>query len=212
MENIDKLVQLITDRLLENLQIQAAQSSKGKVYLLGEQADWRNLLQERQYELVSQVSEADWILITSLSIDSFMRLASLCPVGQDESDILTALLAGKKVILLEEALSLEVFKKSASSILYRDLIQQKKKLKNYGLFSCSSDKVFDLLGQGDKQKHEILFDEKKSSYSLKKKLITEEKLKAMHLSEGDSFEISKGMIVTALAKDYLRRHKIKIVE
>jgi conserved uncharacterized protein len=43
-------------------------------------------------------------------------------------------------------------------------------------------------------------------------LLTEKKLIEMNLSDNDSIRLKKGMIVTALAKDYLKRHNINIEE
>ena len=43
-------------------------------------------------------------------------------------------------------------------------------------------------------------------------LLTEKKLREMGLPENGSFKIEKGMIVTALARDYLKRQKIEIIE
>ena len=43
-------------------------------------------------------------------------------------------------------------------------------------------------------------------------LLTEKKLIEMNLSDHDRIRIKKGMIVTALAKDYLKRHNIIIEE
>jgi conserved uncharacterized protein len=43
-------------------------------------------------------------------------------------------------------------------------------------------------------------------------LLTEKRLREMGLPESGSFKIEKGMIVTALARDYLKRQKIEIIE
>ena len=43
-------------------------------------------------------------------------------------------------------------------------------------------------------------------------MLTEKKLIEMNLSDNDSIRLKKGMIVTALAKDYLKRHNINIEE
>ena len=50
------------------------------------------------------------------------------------------------------------------------------------------------------------------STTVKTVLLTEKKLREMGLPENGSFKIEKGMIVTALARDYLKCQKIEIIE
>ena len=52
----------------------------------------------------------------------------------------------------------------------------------------------------------------KAKAPIKTVLLTEKKLREMGLPENGSFKIEKGMIVTALARDYLKRQKIEIIE
>ncbi|MBF0777595.1 ethanolamine utilization protein [Streptococcus cuniculi] len=211
MENLDKLVQLITDRLLENLQDEPNETS---VYLIGKDRT-DALLVENGYRLVKHGECADVVVVDCLALDAFLRIASLCPANEVESAILTSLLDGKPVYVSLETFNVEQYKHSARSRLYRELLEQKAKLEKYGVQFYRENQLLNLLDTCRTEKEEFSpqqIDKKALTPKAKTNLITEAKLRAMGLGEGDSFAIEKGMIVTALAKDYLKRHKIRIVK
>ncbi|MGT2785055.1 hypothetical protein [Streptococcus merionis] len=208
MENIDKLVQLITDRLLENLQHQPNETS---VFLIGKEST-REYLASHGCRVTQEHTSADFVVVDDLALDAFLRVASLCPADAKESSLLTSLLEGKKVLISLEAFNIEQYKQSAKSLLYRELLAQKAKLEKYGATFYSETQLLSLLEAKEATKDVVATHQSTPvSQSSKSKLITESKLRAMQLSEGDTFTLEKGMIVTALAKDYLKRHKIRIV-
>ena len=228
MENLDRLVQLITDRLLEKMSDEPLHSPQGLVYVIGETTE-TTLLLEQGFELTKDISISDIVLVNALSVDSFLRIANLCPTTSDESNLLTALLSGQKVLVSLEALGLDRYKKTANALLYRNLLKQKETLEKYGVQFYHDDQLVSLLSNAKKngQQHkeyivtsrdtkavsqEYPKKHEPSSSSGKRLLITESRLKERNLSEGDTFKIEKGMIITALAKDYLKRHHITIIE
>lgn len=218
MENLDQLVQMITDRLLENFQNKPVEKT---VLLVGKESTAEQL-KEAGYNVVTDVTSilVDAIVIDHLSVDSFLRVASLCPTTDVETTILNNLLEGKKVYALSSLFDVERYKKLATQTLYRELLQQKNKLEKYGLKFFNSENLLNILGTVESKSKlidkvfdatthkEIVPKRASSNNAPKTKLITESKLKEMGLSEGDVFVVEKGMIVTALAKDYLKRHKI----
>lgn len=209
MENIDKLVQLITDRLLENLQ---HKPNEAAVFLVGKDSTAK-FLASHGYHVAHSHTSADLVVVDDLALDAFLRIASLCPANAKESSVLTSLLEGKKVLISLEAFNLEQYKRSAKSMLYRELLGQKTKLEKYGAVFYRENQLLSLLEAKEVAKEAVVkHPAAQVSSSPKSKLITEAKLRAMQLSEGDTFSLEKGMIVTALAKDYLKRHKIRIVE
>ncbi|MBP2621321.1 ethanolamine utilization protein [Streptococcus panodentis] len=206
MENIDKLVQLITDRLLENLQ-QASQAKR--IYLLGQESTASLLLSEG-YQLTQDAEEADCLLAENLSLDAYLRIASLCPINEAETLLLSALLAGKEVLAPLESFRVNQYKQSAKALLYRELQQQKAKLERYGLCFYEKDRLLAVLAPSQEKQQAAA--SACSGPAAKTRLITEGRLKEMGLRQGDEFRMDKGMIVTALARDYLKRHKIRIIE
>lgn len=209
MENIDRLVELITDRLLENLQ---HSPDTRPIYLIGGERT-AGLLTGKGYQLTSDMEGADCILVDSLALDSFLRIAALCPTNEIESGLLAALLKGKRVLVARETFDVNQYKNSAKTLLYRELLQQKAKLEKYGLQFYEKDQLLSLLSQekADRKERQTALPSA-AGPSKKSSLVTEAKLKGLDLSEGDSFQLEKGMIITALARDYLKRHKIRIVE
>ena len=67
-------------------------------------------------------------------------------------------------------------------------------------------------GENNKPLNDVTKNETQPKSVEKVGLLTEKKLIEMNLSDHDRIRIKKGMIVTALAKDYLKRHNIIIEE
>lgn len=211
MANIDKLVQLITDRLLEKM---ASETDKSSVYLVGKDAT-RNLLLAEGFGLSDDVTKADYVVVDDLAVDGFLRLAALCPTTAEENNLLTALLTGKKVLASSANLDLLAYKQTATSLLYRNLLKQKETLEKYGLQFYQEGQLLTLLSGGKAEQavgQVSKIQTKPAQPAGKRLLVTESKLREMDLVDGGTFQASKGMIITALAKDYLNRHHITIVE
>ena len=98
MENLDKIVDLITDRLMDKLQVE---SYKFSVFVIGA-FDTPDILDREGYQVVKNSSSADIILVESIGFDAMMRIASLCPLKEDEAVVIKSLLKGKKVLVLIE--------------------------------------------------------------------------------------------------------------
>lgn len=211
MEHIDKLVQLITDRLLEELQTVPV---KETVYVLGQDSAV-SLLIRSGYSIAKSPDNADYILADSgLSLDAFLRIAALSPADDCETVIVSSLLRGKNVLVSQKCFDAEKYKETAPPLLYRELLQQKTKLKNYGIQFYDEPQLLSLLNGRQRgafgwQPSAVLSARDRDCQS-QSKLITEARVRALGLSDGDTFKLEAGMIVTALAKDYLRRHNIRI--
>lgn len=212
MERIDQLVQLITDRLLVNLQERALGPS---LYVLGDDALSQSL-QAQGYQLQTEATAADELVIAQLGLDALLRIASLSPVEEIECLMLERLLNGQRVLISEKIINGDYYKQTARPALYRELIRQKEKLDSYGVVFYQPDQLPHLLSdevkKGQARSTNGVVRPQNSSKSGQNRLITEAKLKAMALAEGDVFQLEKGMIITALAKDYLKRQKVKIVK
>lgn len=209
MENVDKLVQLITDRLLENLQHAPTNKS---VLLIGGTTQTADMFEQAGYALVDDLQlTTEYIVVESIQIDSLLRVASLCPTTTQESALVKGLLQGKAVYVLNSTVQLDAYRKTAAPLLFKELLHQKQKLEKYGVTFCDqidfivqNNSVSVEKEQAVKSTQHVVKADKKS------KLITEAKLRDLNLSSGDVFVAPKGTIVTSLAKDYLKRHKITL--
>ncbi|MBF0780127.1 MULTISPECIES: ethanolamine utilization protein [unclassified Granulicatella] len=209
MENVDKLVQLITDRLLENLQHAPTNKS---VLLIGGTSKNVDALEKAGYVLVDDLQlTTEYIVVESIQTDSLLRIASLCPTTQEESALVKGLLQGKAVYVLNSALQLEAYKKTATPLLFKELLNQKQKLEKYGVKFCDNvDFIASTEPVTPHNQVDVSSSQQVVKSDKKSKLITEAKLKDLNLREGDVFVAAKGTIVTSLAKDYLKRHKITL--
>lgn len=213
MENLDKIVDLITDRLMDKLQVESYKSS---VFVIGA-FDTPDILDREGYQVVKNSSSADIILVESIGFDAMLRIASLCPLTEDEAVVIKSLLKGKKVLVLNELFDFHQFKQTSKALLFQDLQEQYEKLIRYGVQFYKKEELVSILeestgGENNKSVQEVSKNSSTPKTVEKVGLLTEKKLIEMNLSDNDSIRLKKGMIVTALAKDYLKRHNINIEE
>lgn len=213
MENLDKIVDLITDRLMDKLQVE---SDKSSVFVIGA-FDTPDILYREGYQVVKNSSSADIILVESIGFDAMLRIASLCPLTADEAVVIKSLLKGKKVLVLNELFDFHQYKQSSKALLFQDLQEQYEKLIRYGVQFYKKEELIAILeestsGENNKPAHDVPKNSSTPKTVEKVGLLTEKKLIEMNLSDNDSIRLKKGMIVTALAKDYLKRHNINIEE
>lgn len=213
MENLDKIVDLITDRLMDKLQVE---SDKSSVFVIGA-FDTPDILDREGYQVVKNSSSADIILVESIGFDAMLRIASLCPLTEDEAVVIKSLLKGKKVLVLNESFDFHQYKQTSKALLFQDLQEQYEKLIRYGVQFYKKEELIAILeestgGENNKPTQDVPKNSSTPKIVEKVGLLTEKKLIEMNLSDNDSIRLKKGMIVTALAKDYLKRHNIKIEE
>lgn len=213
MENLDKIVDLITDRLMDKLQVESYKSS---VFVIGA-FDTPDILEREGYQVVKNSSSADIILVESIGFDAMLRIASLCPLTADEAVVIKSLLKGKKVLVLNELFDFHQYKQTSKALLFQDLQEQYEKLIRYGVQFYKKEELVSILeestgGENNKPVQDVIKNSSTPKTVEKVGLLTEKKLIEMNLSDNDSIRLKKGMIVTALAKDYLKRHNINIEE
>ena len=216
MENLDKIVDLITDRLMDKLQVESYKSS---VFVIGA-FDTPDILEREGYQVVKNSSSADIILVESIGFDAMLRIASLCPLTADEAVVIKSLLKGKKVLVLNESFDFHQYKQTSKALLFQDLQEQYEKLIRYGVQFYNKEELVSILeestestgGENNKPVQDVTKNSSTPKTVEKVGLLTEKKLIEMNLSDNDSIRLKKGMIVTALAKDYLKRHNINIEE
>ena len=131
--------------------------------------------------------------------------------------MIKSLLKGKKVLVLNESFDFHQYKQTSKALLFQDLQEQYEKLIRYGVQFYKKEELIAILeestsGENNKPAHDVPKNSSTPKTVEKVGLLTEKKLIEMNLSDNDSIRLKKGMIVTALAKDYLKRHNINIEE
>lgn len=136
-----------------------------------------------------------------------------------EAVILKSLLKGKKVLVSDSAFAIQQYKQSSKVHLYQELQGQREKLIRYGLQFYKEGQLLALLesDQAEEPRPEVkraVAEEvsQKTKAPSKPVLLTEKRLREMGLPENGNFKIEKEMIMTALARNYLKRQKIEIIE
>ena len=198
---------------MDKLQVESYKSS---VFVIGA-FDTPDILEREGYQVVKNSSSADIILVESIGFDAILRIASLCPLTADEAVVIKSLLKGKKVLVLNESFDFHQYKQTSKALLFQDLQEQYEKLIRYGVQFYKKEELIAILeestsGENNKPAHDVPKNSSTPKTVEKVGLLTEKKLIEMNLSDNDSIRLKKGMIVTALAKDYLKRHNINIEE
>ena len=205
MDNIEIIVQKITDIIIQRLQ---KEEPRRTVTFLGrEYSSIRTYYEKRGYEIVSVKDKfsTDIVIVTELSILNMSRIALGLPQTEDEVIIWERLLNKKDVIFLEEGMELQASQHVAPRALLQVLVNNKNQLVRYGA-SILPLKNFEKI-------NEIINKEVKDVIrkSDKKELLTVEKVRKLNLQAGDIFEADKNIIITALARDYMRDLGVQIV-
>ncbi len=198
MEDMEKLVQELTTRILEKIQ---AEEVLPKACVRGTE-ELREKVSQAGFQLVADSHEADVLLIQDLSLASLLRLSQLLPQPGLEEEIFYRMLEGRSVFVVDWFQEVESGP-SMPRILVQKIKEAQCLLVSYGVQGGSLDHY---LSQSSSK------SQANPSPSSKKQLITEKKLREMKLQEGDVFRIEPGTIVTALARDFLKRHHILVEE
>jgi len=205
MDNIEIVVQKITDIILQRLQKE--EHRKTVTFLGKEYSSIRNYYEKRGYEIgsVKDKFDADIVIVTELSILNMNRIALGLPQIEDEVIIFQRLLNKKDVIILEEGMELQERQHMAPRVLLQVLENNKNQLVRYGA-SILPLKNFEKINETiNKELKDVIHK------GDNKELLTLEKVRKLNLQEGDIFEADKNIIVTALARDYMRDLGVQIV-
>ncbi len=121
MDNIETVVQKITDMIIQRLQKE--EHRKTVVFLGKEYSSIRTYYENRGYEIapVKDKSDTDIIIVTELTILNMNRIAQGLPQTEDEVIIFQHLLNGKKVFILEEGMELHASQHAAPRALLQVL-------------------------------------------------------------------------------------------
>lgn len=197
---LEQMVQLVTDRLIEKLHA----SDQPRLAVIGEKNPIiDSYYKEKGYQNVSDhpFLAADVLLVTELSLFSLTRLAQLLPQGNDEEAILKQLLQKQTLYIVEEGLELSKKRPVLNRQMAAEFDKAKVTLQKWGANFVS----IDFFKGGS-----TVAQPSTPARPTKRELITVAKVQALSLSKGDVFSVTPNMIVTALAKDYLKDKEISI--
>lgn len=204
MDNIEMLVEKITDIVIQRLEEEEPKNTVG--FLGKEYLSIRTYYEKRDYKIISVEDEFDMdiLIVTELSVINMNRIALGIPQIEDEIIIFEHLLNGKDVIILEEGIEPHIDQDILPKALLQVVENYKKQLISYGV-SILPLKTFEKINGtvSDRVKD-------KSYKSQKKELLTMAKVQRMNLQPDDIFD-TNNIIVTALARDYMRDLGVQIL-
>lgn len=221
--NYDKLVDLIVQEVYKKLQEGAKGTIKDKnAVIVGEydlEAAKRAIGQ--YYNIVSydhKAEAADIVILSKLTIKTMANLATLVGTNDEENFIITSLMAGKKVFVLEDGIEYKKFKNTAPKALYNKYLEFEKELKIYGvnfinhIGSCMDNNIKqeETFVEASKVEELNSFENECNLEIRNKKLISEADIRKPYKHGMKFLLIDKKSILTPLASDFIRIHNLKI--
>lgn len=208
--NTKELVELITVEVIKRLKLK----NKKKLLVLNEGfKSLDDLLTD--YEIIHysedlELKDFDEIYLGKMDLKMISHLANGIIINEIEDLILKSLLKDKKIFLFSEDIELKKFNNTKNTNLYKIFNQNIENIKNIGIIIL--DEKIDIkenIKINTKYKNEV---KEEDSIILKNKLITENELKKLGLKNGSKINIGNKSIITPLAKDYIRIHKIRLTK
>ena len=200
MDDLEKVVRLVTDRLIEKLQ----DTDQNTIAFVGEPTeDISRYFQEKGYNDITdyEVISPDLLVVVNLPLYSLTRLAQLIPQNETEEKILNRLINKQALWIVEEGMSFTRKRAHLPNQMVQVFDKAKQDLQKWGV-KYVNQTLF--------RKGTSMEPTEKKKKSTKKELITVTKAQRLQLSAGDTFYVQPNMILTALAKDYLRDRDIVI--
>lgn len=195
MTQVEALIQAVTDRLLEKLTVENTGKESEKVYVFGSE-NLKRQIQSFGFEVVEDAQHGKALVVETLTDAAVFRLANLCPLTTLEEWILQALQLGKAVFVLGPMPSVQ----NSSKALRDDIGKLNQKISAFGLRFTNLEGLKEFL-----QQKEV------TPRNGKRTLLTEEKAQTLSLLPGDHLD-AKNWLITPLARDFLRRNRIRIDE
>lgn len=195
MEQLEKLIQLVTDRVMAEIE---PQPDKEQFTFVGKTKDYiSRYYEERGFQQVApmELSTPEVVIVTELELYQMTRLAGLMPINETEEALLNRLMQQKTVVVLEEGIEKAFMPKSMQAPFEKAKVE----LRKWGV-QFKQESAF----------HHPAVTQTAPTTQKKKELITAAKIQNKKLSAGDTFYATPDMIITALAKDYLREQNIQL--
>lgn len=227
--NMERLVEEIAREVYARLykQLERQEEGKQRAVIIAENKD--ESLERMlcgQYSVAyhePQMRNCDLVIIPQMCIKLLANLANGLANEAAERFIMTMLLKGKKVIVLEEGLLYRKFQKVAPNTLYKLYEDYEAKLKSFGVRIVSKEKILTSCETSDRcmEIEPALHDaappykeqpEEEPAYAeiRHKKLITEADIRKLHLKNLSEIVIGPKSILTPLATDFIRTQRIKV--
>ncbi|WP_147533473.1 hypothetical protein [Bacillus marasmi] len=158
------------------------------------------------------------IVIPHLTVTMLANLANGIGATDEEQFVLSNMLQGKRVVVLQDGVEYRDYKGSSPVLLYKLYEEYERKLKGYSVLFLQKDEVLEKrelhISEAPVVAAEAVVDSTRilsQSFSLQKKLISEADLQKLYLQNIKEITVGKKCIITPLAQDFVRTHQITII-
>lgn len=159
------------------------------------------------------INDYDVLVVFNLNNEALSKISAGICDNAYVSLAVQAILAGKKIYIVREDVELFDYKNTAPTPYYNMMLQKIKLLEDSGVMFCSASSIVDtILGHAAKYGNapDCAIYEKEQT-QLKKKVITEKDVTALHAKGITVLNVGVKSILTDLAKDYAHERGITIV-
>ncbi|CAH8718114.1 ethanolamine utilization protein [Paenibacillus thiaminolyticus] len=219
---IEAVAAEVLKRLRQASEAEPIASKKQAVLLAAEPAPALESVLQPHYDVCyydESLRDCDLLLIPKTCIQLLSNLANGISAGPRERFVLTLLLKGRKVVLLEDGLAYRKYKPTAPVLLYKLYDGMVDKLRSYGIhvvkqtelpLACLEDGGAAIVPQADRGAAYADSDAPSQLESLHGKVITEAELKKCRLQNRTEIVIDRHAIITPLAQDYMRTQQMRV--
>lgn len=209
MEQLEKIIQLVTDRVMEQLEKKesAVSSSQSVFSFMGKtQEDAAVYYQQQGFRQAAfrDIHSPQILILSELPLYRLTRMAHLAPIDEMEEKLLERILNKQTLVILEEGMEYTQRKSEIPKAMQAVFEKAKLELRKWGVQYLNKN---DLVRSSTSTGPAFV-----PASPQKKELFTVAKIRNMNLTSHDVFYITPNMIVTSLAKDYLREQRIQIEE
>ena len=167
------------------------------------------------------VRDCDLLIIPKVCIQLLSYLANGISAGIRERFVLTLLLKGKRVVVLEEGLIYRKYKQTSPVMLYKLYDGFANTLKSYGITIVRESDLLSACVDDERlgENQEVAYNTDRTyshvdtishSEVLTGKVITEAEVKKYRLQNVKEIVVGRHSIITPLAQDYLHTHQMHV--
>ena len=160
-----------------------------------------------EHEEHIDINVYDFILLGSISHQELVHISMGLANNPVSSCVIEAILAGKKIYILEEGITYQKYEDTSNTNFYNMLKGYEEQLKAFGIEWIYTNEILGKIEKSETAKEVYMAEE----YVIQVKIITESLAKQYHKKGCQQFLIKKNTIVTPLARDYIRDNKINMI-
>ncbi|VDN48395.1 conserved protein of unknown function [Petrocella atlantisensis] len=164
------------------------------------------------------ISPYEVILLGSISYQELVQISMGFATSKVTTTVIEAILTGKKIFFVEEGITYSKYEDTANTNFYNMLKGYEEQVETFGIEWINANEIgrrlqdvrINLLEKAEALK-KLEGTHMSQNEHVRERIITESLAKQYQKQGYERLLINKNTIITPLAKDYLRDHKIKMI-